>query len=660
MILTSVTVQRFRNFVEKTTFDVEDGVTALVGKNEAGKSTVLHALYRLNPANAGYPKRFDLTNEYPRWRLARDRRDNNLERISPISAKFRLDDSDLTSLSSAFGVDLPHGTECEAGRNYKNGLWVKLRVPLDAAIDLVGNALGCESDDIDNLKLADSVEAASDQAKTSSGKLAEDGHTARAAALKKLPAKLKAYEPFFTGSLDEEQRSAVASRLPKFFYFSDYATLPGKIDLHDVLKKGEDDLTEAEQTARSLLRFAGVEGQEFLDDDFESRKSELEAAAIELSGQVFKYWKQNPDLSVEFDDDYIEVGKDQQNQPIYHRNLDVRLRDHRHGGVTTNFSTRSAGFQWFFSFLAAFSEFENSDDRLVVLLDEPGTSLHGEAQRDFLTFIFERLGAQQQVIYTTHSQHMIDPARYETLRAVEDLATRDNPDLGASVGPVRLSTDRDTVLPVQAALGYSISQHLFLGGYHHVVVEGGADFIYLTEFSDHLKGKSRTSLNPSLSILPVGGADKIPAFVALLGKYLRVSVLMDGGKNSSHFQRLKSLIKEGVIPEARVLLCSAIPDTHSSADIEDLFAESDYLRLFNWAFGTNLGVSDLPSETARLLSRIEQAYGSTFDHGLPAQQIARHRDEFFASADEATLARFEHAISLLNATAADSDDERAN
>ena len=34
------------------------------------------------------------------------------------------------------------------------------------------------------------------------------------------------------------------------------------------------------------------------------------------------------------------------------------------------------------------------------------------------------LGASKQTIYTTHSQHMIDPTKYEKLRAVHDRATR--------------------------------------------------------------------------------------------------------------------------------------------------------------------------------------------------------------------------------------------
>src|SRR5665811_2632545 len=110
------------------------------------------------------------------------------------------------------------------------------------------------------------------------------------------------------------------------------------------------------------------------------------------------------------------------------RYLDVRVRDSKHG-FTGNFGQRSSGFQWFFSFLAAFSEFENHEHGVIVLLDEPALNLHGRAQADFLRFINERLAAKSQVVYTTHSPFMVEPSKLERVRIVEDKSGRE----GASV-----------------------------------------------------------------------------------------------------------------------------------------------------------------------------------------------------------------------------------
>ncbi|GAA0997029.1 AAA family ATPase [Subtercola frigoramans] len=88
MKLVAVTVKNFRNFVEAQRVEIEEDVTVLVGKNESGKTTVLKALHRLNPAN-GDSRKFDLVTEYPRWRLAKDRRnDDNLSATYPVVAEF--------------------------------------------------------------------------------------------------------------------------------------------------------------------------------------------------------------------------------------------------------------------------------------------------------------------------------------------------------------------------------------------------------------------------------------------------------------------------------------------------------------------------------------------------------------------------------------------
>src|SRR5437870_3174101 len=104
MRLTAVKIQKFRNFVEPQRIEIEHDVTCLVGKNESGKTTILKALHRLRPAN-GSDLRFDLTTEYPRWRLARDRRrDSEIGKICPIEAEFALEEADLTAMADVFGV----------------------------------------------------------------------------------------------------------------------------------------------------------------------------------------------------------------------------------------------------------------------------------------------------------------------------------------------------------------------------------------------------------------------------------------------------------------------------------------------------------------------------------------------------------------------------
>lgn len=63
MRLVSARVRMFRNIVDSERIVFEPDVTCLVGKNESGKTAILQALHRLNPAPA--PSAFDEFEDYP-------------------------------------------------------------------------------------------------------------------------------------------------------------------------------------------------------------------------------------------------------------------------------------------------------------------------------------------------------------------------------------------------------------------------------------------------------------------------------------------------------------------------------------------------------------------------------------------------------------------
>lgn len=246
---------------------------------------------------------------------------------------------------------------------------------------------------------------------------------------------------------------------------------------------------------------------------------------------------------------------------------------------------------------------------------------------------------------------MVDPTRYEKLRAVHDRATRNNPNLGVVVTLPNLSADRATILPIESALGYSVSQHLFLGSGQHLAVEGSGDFVYLQRFTEYLTGMGRKGLDPRLSIIPVGGADNMPAFVALLGRRLKVSALIDGSRSNARLNRTKAAAKDNGVPESAIVVCSDVDGLPTNADIEDLFANTDYLRIYNWTFGENLSPDDLAISSEPILKKLfDKRGGKDFDHALPAHQLTRRRQEFFESVEDKTLDNFEALFKLLNAT----------
>ena len=170
----------------------------------------------------------------------------------------------------------------------------------------------------------------------------------------------------------------------------------------------------------------------------------------------------------------------------------------------------------------------------------------------------------------------------------------------------RVVLDRDTLFPLQAALGYDIVQSLFIGN-RNVLVEGVSDFIYLTMVSQHLQSLGRHHLPVDCRLLPAGGSTNIPTFIALLGTKLDFVVLLDGNTDR---QRIESTIAKGRLEAANVLDLSSF-STVAGADIEDLFTPGEYLQFYNGEFGSRsrLAISRATIEsssasTARKVSSI--------------------------------------------------------
>lgn len=437
-------------------------------------------------------------------------------------------------------------------------------------------------------------------------------------------------------SVDDRVWDLLQERLPRFFRFTQYSGLPGRIDLQELAAKSKDGPgSSAMQAARALLKLAGTDLKQLSNDDYELRKSELEAVQIDLTNQVFEYWKQNPDLEVEIDVDKKTINAHQGQQSVA-RYLDIRLRDRR-TGYSNNFSQRSSGFQWFFSFLAAFSEFEEHGAP-IVLLDEPALTLHGKAQADFLRFINERLAPSTPVLYTTHSPFMIEPGRLERVRIVEDKG----PPEGAVCSQDILSSDPNSLFPLQASLGYDIAQTLFVGP-NNLVVEGTSDYIYLTVMSQACIASGRAGLNALWRVLPAGGATNIPTFVSLVGPHLDVTVLADS--DTQGMQRINNMVSQKLLAGHRLILAKVATSNHD-ADIEDLLTDGDYLKIYNKAFKTSLKVADLPVGS-RIVKRIEACAG-TFIHGEVAETLLR--DHASLSFADSTLIAFAKLFSAINET----------
>lgn len=636
MKLVTVQVKLFRNILDSSEVSIQDNVTCLVGKNESGKTAFLHALYRLNPARSNVE--FHIPDHYPAWLEKRDRlRGVNLEDTRPVKATFLLDKEEIEEVEQVFGEGVLLSEELILQRDYNGTLLYTLSIDQKAAVKHF----------LSDVTLPQKLSPETRKAQNIDELLELIGRVrSRENVSEDTKEDLSGVEKVIRGTLngntfDHAVWLHLKEHLPKFFYFDRYSTLPYSIGVRRLLETPENQLSDDELTARSLLRLAAADDEYLMNPDYERRKRELENVANALTEDVLTYWSQNPNLRVLPDISQETRNTPEGQQSVLHE-LKFRIWDERHL-LSLPFSEHSSGFQWFFSFLAAFSEFEFRQNPVIILLDEPALGLHAKAQKDFLRFIDERLAPKHQVIHTTHSPFMIQPDKLEQVRIVEDRGREE----GAQISSDVLSTDDpDTLFPLQGALGYDLVQHLFIAP-HNLVVEGTSDYTYLRVISDFLKGEGRVHLDDRWSVVPVGGVDLIPTFVALLGHHLDVTVLIDARKGGH--QRLSKLADEGYLEHQQIVTVGQVLG-RKLADIEDVFTVSDYLLLYNGAFATNIQPDDL-SGTDPILSRIARHLGvDHFDHGRPADALLRHYDELLPSLSEDTLTRFEKLFERINAT----------
>ncbi|MEX2374395.1 MAG: AAA family ATPase [Dehalococcoidia bacterium] len=630
MRLLDFQVTKFRNVVDSGRIIVDPEVTCLVGKNEAGKSALLEALYLFNPA---YGEKMNVNDQYPRWLAVKDRRAGDLADHPPIVVGFELGDDDVAAVNSELGKQTLSPGRLEVSRGYGGKRVWDFKWSEGAAV----NALKAAFPESVRALVQGATSLEQITQALEGAKPDEDGGGPTAQEISEARRVIANQE--LENGVWQRIVDILEPRLPQFFRFTDYSTLPGRIDFREIAGDTEDGPGRSSlQTARALLNLAGTDMSRLAEDDYELRKGELEAVQIDLTNQVFEYWKQNPDLEVQIDVDKETVPTGPGKTAVA-RFLEVRLRDRR-TGYSNNFSQRSSGFQWFFSFLAAFSEF-NGKKSPIVLLDEPALTLHGRAQADFLRFINERLAPDAPVLYTTHSPFMIEPGRLKRVRIVED----QGPPAGSVISDGVLTKDPDSLFPLQAALGYDIAQNLFVGP-NNLVVEGTSDFIYLTLMSDLCRKSGRMHLDERWRVLPAGGASNIPTFVSLVGPHLDVTVLADS--DTKGMQRLSNMIERKLLDGHRLIMASVGTDS-DHADIEDLFSEGDYLKLFNRTYGKNVKVNDLPKGD-RIVKRLESHIGQKYDHGEVAETFLRHHHE--AALTDTSVDRFSTLIEAINQTMA--------
>ena len=637
MQLIGAHITNYRSVEDSEKFTIEADVTCLVGKNEGGKTAVQQAIYRYNPVEVS--ARFDEVVDFPA-RLTKLRKQwGDDERIPVAELILRFEADEIEAIEEDLGAGALRSSEFTVTRGYRDpDRYYRLQVDEAAIVQHLRSqldiSLGPHQAVANATTIADFRQAL--------GEMAEP------------PGSVTNMTTRIQGWRDQDVELYIIDTyaeawMPKFVYFDDYDSMPGKVSIPNLIRRRDaGTLDRGERALLSLLNMASVTPEDFNQSDKHERLiRELENAGNVISDEVFEYWSQSDQLEVKLEVLSPEAGAEAplNEGPI----LQVRVHNQRHR-ASVPFDERSRGFVWFFSFLAYFNELEETGGELVLLLDEPGLSLHGRAQQDLLRLIDERLAPKHQVIYTTHSPFMVSPGRLNRVRTVID-----HDKVGTKVSAEIFKADEDTAFPLLTAMGIEMTQTLFVGE-HTLLLEGPSDLIYLDVLTDLLEGQGRPGLDPRWVKTPIGGSGKLSTFVTLLGaNKLHVAVVIDSStKDVGAVKRLRENGQLGKRNLVEIRDFTGTPD----ADIEDLFPPEFYLELVNRAYVKELSapitVADLNPHDPRIVRQVETYFrkhniaGGQFNHYRAAATLLREQASLIPKIGPMTLTRAEQLFTRLN------------
>lgn len=216
-------------------------------------------------------------------------------------------------------------------------------------------------------------------------------------------------------------------------------------------------------------------------------------------------------------------------------------------GEALMLSERSNGLKWYLETFIDAQANDIAERNVVYLLDEPGTSLHVNAQRELLS-LFQHLSVKgNQVVYTTHSPYMLDLQTdgVHRIRAVVK-NTEGFTYIYKTAYDARISPDsqQDTLAPIINAIGMNLNDTFGPAKDKlNIVTEGMSDYIYLCTMAKVLGiDTERYAILPSVgasncinvcSILHGWGCRYIAVFdydtagVKTGGEYLRKNMMFE-------------------------------------------------------------------------------------------------------------------------------------
>lgn len=596
MRLIKARIQNYRSIKDTGWFEIEELKTILVGPNEAGKTVILQALQKLSRPEG--VDGFDAIRDYPRS-LYNDITTGKVDvkDIKVVEGHFALDDKDKENIPTDFHDCIYVLTRYLNNKGFyylKNA--PKERVYSDVKKDLLRMSAHVDKNYVKDENNINSVKPSESLKDITKGLvddkiildstvqqikkwleenyfLVEEDNKLEEARYSRLEEQLE-----FNSKI-EKIKEDINLRKPVFVLFNNFFKVKPVIHLEHLADRIDTNLMDDDKYYDygnlCLLKLLGFKPRKLSDigntpspkkDDLEGMKSyrdlldnrtyQLDAASIRLTKEIKDIWNPNPNrpeaekIIISADGQYLKVSVED----------DI--------GVKIELDQRSEGFQWLVSFYVVFfAEAMDKHKNAILLLDEPGMSLHGLKQRDFRKTL-SKLSEKNQTIYTTHSPFLVGPDELDIVRVVE-LKDREE---GTKVHTTISSSDPAGLLPLQEALGYDLAQSLFTQK-KNLILEGLTDYWYIEATSALLRQANVANLDNKIALVFANTAGKVVYYATILhAQKLKIAALLDSDSAGDQAAQQENLIH--TLGNKNIFRTKDYCKNVTKPEIEDLLRET--------------------------------------------------------------------------------------
>lgn len=586
MRISSVIINNYKSIgTQKNTLLLEDDVTALIGKNDSGKSNVLEIIGAISFSHYILDDFYkynngSLENEmYISVELKFTKREvNSLREYKDIEddityfyfsqyreiefkggfSRLFTDDVELTKSISYLKKELiPYLEEnyydsmdseffyevakyVNSMENINNTIWIKYKKILNKLLYILNSYGGdylCVSE-IDNLN-EDNVEH-----ENGLNMLYDEKRYTLIRHLEIVKSKIK-------------KKYAL---LPILYHRKNEEELQSEYQLEEVKKQ----IKDRRGALYKLILAGGISTQEFLLAIENDDKNQLELCRNKIKEKVkyniqkrFNdfYNEENVQIKVSFKNDFVKIL--------------VKTNE-----TTTNISERSNGLRWYLNLFIDILANDIKDTNVIYLLDEPGVYLHVNAQRELLRLFYDLCKNDNQVVYSTHSPYMIDSNNIINIRAIEkDEKGHTNIYNTAYDNKLNSVSKRETLSPLIQAIGADLRFNIGPQGEKlNIITEGITDYMYYTAMLYYFNVKEEYMPY----IIPAVGAGNVNVIVSvLIGWGCNFKVILDYDK--AGFVECEKLIENLNLKINEDIFFVNCKDTYDNKD-KDIYKNAEFVE----------------------------------------------------------------------------------